>query len=488
MPTKKFVARVGTDFAWPMLALHPFGAEPPLASGRSRRVRQCLQCLWGVVLLATAVLGSQDPRRILPAGSSKEEVLEAYGWPSGQSKLGSREILTYPQGRVVLEEGKVDRIDFSLKQPWPAPRPRPDFSAPPPPPSFVPAIARYEEALAAAAQEGDRIIAMFSGVEPTAAGRRFDEEVARNPEFLETFSADHVVLHVDLSGRTALPPEVQERHASLCTKLEVKSFPALLLLSAAGELLGRLDLAQAPADGDLRAWVVAGVIALEEKLNRPAVVAPKAPPNRSAPTAKSDSVTAKSSALVSWLFSTRSVVAGALLLGLATAVGLLWLVWRNWAAKARPAGEGEMTQRISDAASGLPSQQELLTWPRARLARLVAAYMESEGYHAELAPAGSDRDVVLRRERNGAAQVVIVCTGSEVGEVPLKPVREFLATMTVEGVDTGWYVAPAGFTAEARTFAAQHKIQLIDGPGLIGQMRDIPPLILPKVLAKVAAK
>lgn len=444
---------------------------------------------WGGMLLLVAVwLNAQDLRRILPAGSTKEEVLEAYGWPSGQSRLGTREILTYPQGRVILEEGRVDRIDFSLKQAWPAPRPRPDFAAPPAPPPFELALARFDEALAEAAREGDRIIAMFSGAEPTAAGRRFDEEVARHPGFLETFSADHVLLHVDLSGRTALPQDVLDRHASLCVTLEVKAFPALLLLSPAGAPLGRLDLTQAPAEGDYRAWVIAGVIALEDKLAQAAVVASKPAPKRPAAAAKSDNVSAKSSALFTWLFSTRAVLAGALVLGLATALVLLWLVWRNWAAKPQPTVEGEMTQRISDAASGLPSQQELLAWPRARLARLVAAYMESEGYQAELTPAGSDKDIVLRRAGAGPGQVIIVCAGSESGEVALKPVRELLATMTLEGVDSGWYIAPAGFSAEAKNFAAQHKIQLIDGPTLVGQLRDIPPLIMPKVLAKSVAK
>ena len=120
--------------------------------------------------------------------------------------------------------------------------------------------------------------------------------------------------------------------------------------------------------------------------------------------------------------------------------------------------------------------------------KLLAAYMEVEGYQAEIAPAGSDKDIVLRRVGGGRGQVLILCAGCEVGEVSLKPVREFFATMTLEGVDTGWYVAPAGFTAEAKSFAAQHKIQLIDGPGLTNQLRDLPPLVLPKVLAKSAAK
>lgn len=489
VPTKKFVGGGGVAISSPMIRVHPLASGRPQFGGGGFWFGRILRWI-GVAMLVVVGLGAQDLRRILPAGSSREEVLEAYGWPSGQSKLGSKEILSYPQGRVVLEEGRVERIDFSLKQPWPPPRPRPDFSAPPAPKPVAPALTRYDEALAVATREDSRIIALFSGAEPTPAGRRFDEEVARHPDFLETFSNDHVLLHVDFSGRTTLPPAVLEQHTRLCTEWEVRSFPALLLLSPAGVPLGRVDLEKAPPEGDYRAWVTAGLIALQDKVDHPVVVAPKVAPKKvkTVATAKSDSVSAKSSALWTWLFSTRSVVAGALVLGLATAVVLLWLVWRNWAAKPRPSADGEMTQRISDAASGLPSQHELATWPRQRLAKLVAAYMEAEGYQAEIAPPGSDKDIVLRRAGGGRGQVVILCAGSEIGEVAVKPVREFLATMTLEGVDTGWFVAPAGFTAEAKGFATQHKIQLIDGPRLIEQLRDLPPLILPKVLAKSASK
>ena len=80
--------------------------------------------------------------------------------------------------------------------------------------------------------------------------------------------------------------------------------------------------------------------------------------------------------------------------------------------------------------------------------------------------------------------MIILCAASAGGEVSVKQVREFFATLTAEGVETGWFVAPAGFAAEAKTFAAQHRLQLLDGPDLIGQLRELPPLVLPKVLAK----
>jgi hypothetical protein len=68
----------------------------------------------------------------------------------------------------------------------------------------------------------------------------------------------------------------------------------------------------------------------------------------------------------------------------------------------------------------------------------------------------------------------------------VKLVRELLGTLAAEGVETGWVVAPAGFAREARTFAAQHGLRLIDAAELIERLRDLPPLLLPKILVRLA--
>jgi hypothetical protein len=58
--------------------------------------------------------------------------------------------------------------------------------------------------------------------------------------------------------------------------------------------------------------------------------------------------------------------------------------------------------------------------------------------------------------------------------------------MTAEGVATGWLVAPCGFSPEARTNASENGIVLLNAESLSAQLRDLPPLILPKVLARAA--
>jgi hypothetical protein len=84
------------------------------------------RCGWAVaVWLALGSAVAADSRPVVGPGATKEEVLDAYGWPTGLSQAGAKEILIYPQGRVVLDKGRVEVVDFTLKTPWPAPRPRP---------------------------------------------------------------------------------------------------------------------------------------------------------------------------------------------------------------------------------------------------------------------------------------------------------------------------------------------------------------------------
>ena len=347
---------------------HPF----PKASVAARALGRMLRLLcWGIAFAGAALGLAQAPRPLLGPGASKEEVLDAYGWPSGQSKLGAKEILSYPQGRVVLDDGRVEKIEFTMKPPWPPPRPRPAWAVP----------------------------AAKTGAGLTEAQRAAREEPVQ----------------------------------------------------------------PAPEPGEAKAV--------------PAVAQPPASSERS-------TISATSVALMSTLFKVEWVLIGAITLGVVIAAVLFWLVWRKWTPAPHSAPKIAMTTRISDAASGLPSQLDLATWPRARLVALVAAFVEAEGYHAEVQPAGGDMDIVLRRAGSDRPQALILCAGSEAGLVTLPQVREFFATLTAERVDTGWYVAPAGFAQEARNFAGEHKFVLLDGPELAGQLRELPPLVLPKVLAK----
>ena len=179
------------------------------------------------------------------------------------------------------------------------------------------------------------------------------------------------------------------------------------------------------------------------------------------------------------------MITGAIVLGVIIVAVIFWLVWRRWSPAARSPSSKSMAARISDAASGLPTSVELLAWPKERLAAVVAALAESDGYAAEVQPRGTDADVVLRRPGEEQRRVLIVCASGQGGAVSVKRVREFFGTLTAEGVDIGWYVSPAGFATDARAFADQHNLMLLDSEWLRVQLRDLPPLVLPKVLARL---
>lgn len=71
-------------------------------------------------------------------GSSREEVIAVLGEPVGRSSAGSREVLSYAKGRVVLRDGKVEEFDPALAPAEPAPEPPAPAPVAPPKPADKP--------------------------------------------------------------------------------------------------------------------------------------------------------------------------------------------------------------------------------------------------------------------------------------------------------------------------------------------------------------
>jgi hypothetical protein len=452
--------------------------------------RGLARLVWCAALAGVALIFAGEARPLLAPGATREEVIDAYGWPTGQSWSGTREILSYPQGTVTLERDRLEAIAFTLKPPWPPPRPRPPWAVraveqpAPLPPEW---LAGIDEARRLATERKVRILGLFADADSSAASKLFDEAVARDRTVVDTLAAEFVLLRIELAARATVEPNVREQNRRWAEKLAVRAFPSLLLLSPEGEPIEAVDVSSFAAGDSPAAAVLAAVteaklrIAQRESEAMAALVLrEKAAPKGSA------SASPKTVALVASLFRARWLLMTALILGLGLIGALAWLTWRRWAPWRR-APEGQMALRISDAAGGLPSQTDLLAWPRGKLAELVAALLEAEGYVAQVQPAGGDKDVVLRPETGEAPNMLICCAGCETGVVTAKLVRELFATMTAEGVESAWFVAPAGFTPDAKAFATLHRIQLIDAIGLAEQLRDLPPLVVPKVMGKVLA-
>ena len=59
-------------------------------------------------------------------------------------------------------------------------------------------------------------------------------------------------------------------------------------------------------------------------------------------------------------------------------------------------------------------------------------------------------------------------------QVGVKTVRELRGVMAHEKVDKAFFMAPNGFTEDARAFAAENRITLLDGKLFLAMLRRLP--------------
>ena len=113
---------------------------------------------------------------------------------------------------------------------------------------------------------------------------------------------------------------------------------------------------------------------------------------------------------------------------------------------------------------------------------VVGRLAELEGFEAEIAQRG-DKDIILRRPAVPTPEAIVCCVTGNAGIIPTRRLRELVGTMAADDISTGWFVSPMGFSLEARTFAEEQKVRLIDGARLLTLLSDLPTFALPKVLA-----
>jgi len=99
-----------------------------------------------------------------------------------------------------------------------------------------------------------------------------------------------------------------------------------------------------------------------------------------------------------------------------------------------------------------PELLKHLEWRR--FEELCAAYVEAEG---------------------GRASRLMHCKPWDAYRVGIKPLRELYGAMAAAKTAEGLLITAGRFTHEARTFAASHHIELIDGPGLVARLSNLAP-------------
>ena len=420
-------------------------------------------------------------------------------------EVGDEEILSYDQGEVILENGRVDRVNFSPNVPWQKPRPKPPPATastrkmPEAPVDFW--LTNFPAAQAEAERRHVRILALFTGSDWSPASQQFHDEVEYQPEFVNAFAGDFVFLKLDYPRGNPVPVKISEDKIALRDRYSVTTYPTLLVLDAKGEVLARADLTKSEAGQSFRDRVIAAIRAASSAAGEqasaappkvesapvpvppPAVVAAAAPASTASPASRSDAPTSSPSPATRAMLSAMQIVAIGLVAG-AVVVGLvLWILWRQEKSVART---DHFAERIDAAAGGLPSATEMSAWSHEKLRAVVAALAEFDHYEVVARPLGGEVDLELRRRGDTNARVLVCCAPGVLGTIGPKPLRELFGSLAAEGAELGWFVSSAGFTTDAISYAAAHKLALVGVDALHNLMREVPPVSLPALLAKTA--
>lgn len=431
------------------------------ASDAFRLPRVCRRLL-AIALSLVGLANGEETRPVVGPGATRDEAIEAYGWPSGQSQSAGKEILTYPQGRIVLQNGVVERVDFSPNVVWAKPKPRPAAPTPTKPAPIVraapPALpdawgTDYPAALRAAAARSSQVLVLFTGTDWSPLAKRFEAEVARHPEFLKAVTPEFVLLKLDFRTHSVLPAGQEKQNTGLRERFNVTTYPTLLILSAAGEEVSRVNLSKSRTESTFRGQVIA---AIQEARPQPATVVEW----RERPAAAAVPPPA------GWHpWSIASIAALVILV-----VGW-YLVRRMDAAAIAPSTEGRV-----------PTPAQLAVWPYERLRDVVAALFEFEGWRVQLRAREGGGALALRRGADERPRVLVGIQPADVGLAGAPQIRNLFAAVVAEGIETAWYVSPGGFAPAAREFAAEHGIVLIGGEDLLERLTPLPPLALLRVV------
>jgi restriction system protein len=113
-----------------------------------------------------------------------------------------------------------------------------------------------------------------------------------------------------------------------------------------------------------------------------------------------------------------------------------------------------------------------------RFEDLCCEYYRARGLSALTTPLGADGGVDIRllgsAEEAGPVTTAIVQCKAHSRQVGVGPVRELRGVMADEKVEKGFFMAPRGFTDEAKSFASRNHITLVDGLLFLAMLRRLP--------------
>lgn len=84
-------------------------------------------------------------------------------------------------------------------------------------------------------------------------------------------------------------------------------------------------------------------------------------------------------------------------------------------------------------------------------------------------------DIILNKEGDLHPIAYVQCKAYKERKVSVKEVRELYGTMVADGVEQGIFFTTGKFTSDARTFASNLRLELIDGQNFILKVRSLSP-------------
>ena len=125
-----------------------------------------------------------------------------------------------------------------------------------------------------------------------------------------------------------------------------------------------------------------------------------------------------------------------------------------------------------------------------RFEDLCCAYYREKGDAAETTALGPDGGVDIHLFQDAAqpskATALVQCKAHN-KPIGVKPIRELRGVMAHENAEKAFFMAPMGFTDEARAFAAANRITLLDGKLFVAMIERLPESSRARLLALATA-
>jgi len=129
-----------------------------------------------------------------------------------------------------------------------------------------------------------------------------------------------------------------------------------------------------------------------------------------------------------------------------------------------------------------------LEWKR--FEDLCCAFYREKGIRAEVTPLGPDGGIDISLHQDEAAPdrvTAIVQCKAWSQAVGVKPVRELRGVMAHKQVEKAFFMAPHGFTEDARAFAKENRIILLDAKLILAMIQRLPEVARKRLLTMATA-